>query len=109
MRSHRPLSLAVALAFLAGCSQNQLVRSWQAPNMPAPRFTSVLVLAAVSDEFAGRIYEDAFVKYAQADGINATPGWSIMKEGAFVTKDQLEAAAVKSGAASVLISKVVHV
>jgi hypothetical protein len=105
----QPSLLAVVLASLAGCSQNQLVRSWQAPNMPAPRFPSVLVLAAVSDEFAGRIYEDAFVKYAQADGVNAIPGWSMMKEGAFVTKEQLEAAAARSGAASVLISKVVHV
>jgi hypothetical protein len=109
MRPFHPFPLAVALASLCSCAENQLVRSWQSPSMATPRFTSLLVLAAVSDEFAGRIYEDAFVKYAQAAGINATPGWSIMKEGAFVKKEQLEAAAAQSGAAAVLISKVVHV
>ena len=109
MRLFRPLPLALALASTAGCYQNQLIRSWQSPNVPAPRYSSVLVLAAVQDSFAGRIYEDALVKYAEAAGITATPGWAIMQEGAFVTKEQLEAAAVKSGAAAVLISKVVHV
>jgi hypothetical protein len=109
MRLFRPLPLALSLVSLVSCSTNQLVRSWQPPNQAPPRFSSLLILAAVSDEFAGRIYEDAFVKYAQGAGITATPGWSVMKEGAFVTKEQLEAGAVTSGAAAVLISKVVHV
>jgi hypothetical protein len=109
MRLYRVLPVAFALIALVSCAENQLVRSWQSPSLASPRFDSLLVLAAVSDEYAGRIYEDAFVKYAQAVGISAIPGWSVMKEGAFVTKEQLEAGAAKSGAAAVLISKVVHV
>jgi len=109
MRPSPLATLSAALLSLTGCYQNELVKSWQSPTMGAPHYTSLLVLAAVADEYAGRIYEDAFVKYAEAAGIRATPGWSVMQEGSGVTKEQLEAAAITSGAAAVLISKVVHV
>jgi hypothetical protein len=104
---HRRALSAAALTLMAGCAHNRLTHTWQDPRFATPRFSSALVIAAVPDQFAGRIYEDAFVKFATAAGIAATPGYSMLSEDGPATRDQLRVATAKIGAQAVIISSIV--
>ncbi len=104
--SHR-IFVASTLVLLAGCAHNRLTSTWVDPSHVNPRFSSMLVIAAVSDQFAGRVYEDAFVKFATAAGVRSVPGYSVLSEDGPATREQLRAATSKTGAEAVIISSIV--
>jgi hypothetical protein len=95
--------LALAFAFLPGCSQTTLRSEWKDPGYTGPGVRSVVVLCLPSDT-KEKECEDEFVRQLQKAGISAAPGYSTTAE-ASVSKESALAKAREMGISRVLVSR----
>ncbi len=113
MRIDRHLSLLILLllpVLCTGCGPRaRLVQSWRDPGRPAPRIDNILVIGISRDENSIRLWENVFVDAFSGLGIRAEAGHRVI--GALPEPDQraIAAAARKSGANAVLITRLVDV
>ena len=102
--------LVVALVLAAaGCASTRLVHQWSNPDVPAPRFTKILVLGISKQPGIRRSFEDAFVAKLRAAGVDAVAGYRFIPEDGPVEEPRLREAVAQAGVDATLMTRLVRV
>ncbi len=113
MRIDRYPSLLILLllpVLCTGCGpKTRLVQSWSDPGRPAPRIDHILVIGISRNENSIRLWENVFVDAFSGLGIRAEAGHRVIGTLPEPDHQALAAAARKSGATAILITRVVDV
>jgi hypothetical protein len=108
MSSRLPSFAAISALALSACAQFQLVGTWQNPKVVAPRYSSVVVLTTLHETIPRQTFEDDFVNLAQAQGIRAIPGYSILNGAPDVTASEVEARVRGAGMQAAIVVNVIR-
>jgi hypothetical protein len=112
MKSKRgPIAALACLAgvlFLLSCgTQTTLNTSWHIPLSTDTTFKNLAVIALLKNPTMSQAFEIAVVGKFQKAGINAVPGFSLLKGETNLSPDQLEKRVEAGGADGVLIFKII--
>ena len=99
---------AVALAFVAGCT-NQLLQQHANPEYVGNHFKRVLVVAVTHENVLGRVYEDRMVALLGKRGVTGVPAYAALGRSGAVDEATLRAAIAQTGADGVLITRTTSV
>ncbi len=108
MSSRLPSLAAISALALSACAQFQLVGTWQNPNVSTQRYSSVVVLTTLRQTIPRRTFEDDFVGLAQARGIRAIPGYSVLNEAPDTTAGEVEARVRGAGMQAAIVVNVIR-
>ena len=74
------LTVIILTFLLNGCNGNstKLVSSWNQPGTDSVHLKKILVVAVVRKKEHRRMYEDAFAKQLQTEGVNATASYTLV-------------------------------
>ena len=97
------------IVLLAGCATTRLVDTWKDPAFTGPKFSRVLVVGISRSDANRRIFEDGFAGALQAGGTTAVASYPVMAIGPTVDNAQIDAAAGKSNADAVMVTRVLRV
>jgi hypothetical protein len=116
MHSHpasslRRAALLCAMWLLGGCAAPTVLNTqWANPKFAGmPPMRSILVLGIANDPTNRRNFEDQMVAQLTARGVKAVPSYQYAPEAGAAEQVKLEQAVKESGAAGVLMSRVVNV
>ena len=101
--------LGLASVLLAACAATQLKESWKDPQFDQAPFRSVLVIGVSRSDAHRRLFEDGFVKALHASGIEASASYPLFPEEGPLSKEEIKQAVAKTGADSVLVTRVLRV
>ena len=103
--------MAIGLVWLGACatSTTQVKSSWKDPAFTGPPLKQVLVIGASKSDANRRVFEDAFTSSLKAAGVGAEPSYLTLPESGQIPSDRLQAAARRSGADAVLVTRVLRV
>lgn len=108
-----PLALrliVVALVLAAsGCASTRLVHQWSNPDVPAPRFTKIMVIAISKQPGIRRSFEDVFVAKLKGAGVDAVVGYRFIPEDGPVEEPRLREAVAQAGVDATLMTRLVRV
>jgi len=106
---HRLLCAGVLL--LAGCAAPTVLNTqWANPQFKGkPPIRSILVLGVTNDPNNRRIFEDQMVAQLGSRGVQAVPSYRFAPEAGAVEQVKLEQVVKQTGAAGVLLTRVVNV
>jgi hypothetical protein len=113
--AHRPVlrraALLASLALLGACTAPTVLNTqWANPQFAGkPPMRSILVLGIAKDPTNRRSFEDQMVKQLTARGVKAMPSYQFAPEAGAAEQVKLERAVKESGAAGVLLSRVVNI
>jgi len=96
---------AGAAIFLASCASTTLQSTWMDPSFTGGPFKKVFVIGLAPSETSRRVFEDIMVARLQAAGVQAVPAYQFISEDVPVPEPVLEAAVAKSGADSMLMTR----
>ena len=96
-----------ALALLYACASVELANTWKDPAFAGPPLRSVLVVGLSRSEVNRRIFEDSFTRDLIAAGLTASASHTVLADAAGVSRDQVREAVRKTGADSVLVTRMV--
>jgi hypothetical protein len=102
------LWLAV-VALLAACATTHLKDSWKDPQFSGAPFRNVLVIGISRSDANRRLFEDGFVQALRAAGIEASASYPLLPEEGQLPKERIEQAVARTGADSVLVTRVLRV
>lgn len=100
------LLLAVTTLALAACASTSFVSQWTNDQLAGRKFERVLVVGVVKDASLRRLYEDEFVRQAQARGITAIQSYRYVPDEGVQSEAQLDKAVAEARADAVLVSVV---
>lgn len=106
--ARRLLVVALVLA-AAGCASTRLVHQWSNPDVPAPRFTKIMVLGISKQPGIRRSFEDAFVVKLKVAGVDAVVGYRFIPEDGQVEEPRLREAVAQAGVDATLMTRLVRV
>jgi hypothetical protein len=107
--STRVGAIIVLLAVTACAGPTVLNTQWTDPQFSARPVRSILVLGVTKDTTNRRVYEDAMVAQLTARGVKAQASYVFAPESGPVSYEVMEKVLSESGAAGVLVSRVVNV
>lgn len=102
--------LAIGLAWLGACATPppQLKDTWKDPAFTGPPLKQVLVIGAFKSDANRRVFEDAFAGALKAAGTGAEPSYAMLPESGQLANERVRAAASRSGADAVLVTRVLR-
>ena len=101
---------ALAVLALAGCAAPTVLNTqWSNPQFAAKPIKSILVVGVISDSANRRSFEDAMVKTLESRGVKAAPSYRFAPDDGVIPQEKMQQAVKESGAAGVLLSRVVNV
>jgi hypothetical protein len=100
---------AGAAIFLVSCASTTLQSTWMDPSFTGGPFKKVFVIGLAPNQTSRRVFEDIMVARLQAAGVQAVPAYQFISEDAMVPEPILEAAVQKSGADSMLMTRLLGV
>ncbi len=104
------LTAVSLLVMVVACAAPTVINTqWADPQFTAKPIRSMLVVGVVKDPTSRRSYEDNLVALLTARGIKAVPSYRYAPEGGPVPQDKMEQAVKQSGAAGVLLTRVVNI
>ncbi len=104
------VAAAGAVALLASCASTTLQSTWVDPTFTGGPFKKVFVMGlAARNVTTRRVFEDIMVSKLQAAGVQAVPAWQFIPDDTQVPEPVLEAAVAKSGADSVMMTRLLGV
>jgi hypothetical protein len=98
-----------ALALLAGCATSRLISQQSNPDYVGKTFKSVMVVAVTSDELIRRTFEDRMIALLGKRGLKGIPAYAAVGSRGQVEEADLRQAIARSGAESVLVTRVTRV
>ena len=98
--------VVVAFVLLQACAQSTLTSSWTDQSFTGSVNGPILVIGAVKNPTAHKIYEDSFVESLVKAGANAVPSYKYGVGTVRHSKTWLQQVAKESGATAILISHV---
>lgn len=102
--------LALGVVALVGCAVPTVLNTqWSNPQFTARPVRSILVVGVVSDAAVRRNFEDTMVTQLNARGIKADASYHYAPDDGVIPQDKMREAVQESGAAAVLLSRVVNV
>jgi hypothetical protein len=113
--ANRPLmrraALLAAAALLAGCAAPTVLNTqWANPKFAGtPPMRSILVMGITKDPNNRRNFEDQMVRQLDARGVKAVPSYQFAPNTGAADQIKLEQVVKESGAAGVLLARVVNV
>ena len=108
MKSIYIITTFLICTLLNGCSSSRLLSSRTDSSFDNASISTILVVGIAEDETKRRIYENTFVGSFQAAGKKAVASYTVSKQSIEPTEEALRAALKKSGAATILITHLVH-
>jgi len=107
----RRAAALAALALLGACAAPTVLNTqWANPKFAGqPPMRSILVMAVTQDPNNRRNFEDQMVAQLTARGVKAVPSYQFAPEAGAADQVKLEKVVTESGAAAVLLSRVVNV
>jgi len=112
VRRLRALALAlavVALALVASCAPNRLLRQHANPEYVGKPFKRVLVVAVTRENVLGRVYEDRMVALLGQRGITGVPAYASLGTAGAVDEATLRGVIAKTGVDGMLITRTTSV
>lgn len=95
---------------VAGCAAPTVLNTqWTNPDFKAKPIRNILVVAVLKDSANRRTFEDAMVKQLAAKGVKAEPSYRYAPDAGVMEQAKMQQAVKESGAAAVLLSRVVNV
>lgn len=102
--------LALGVVALVGCAAPTVLNTqWSNPKFTAKPVRSMLVVGVVSDAAVRRNFEDTMVRQLSAHGVKAEASYQYAPDDGVIPQDKMQKAVRESGAATVLLSRVVNV
>jgi hypothetical protein len=101
--------LWLVAALVAACATTHLKDSWTDPQFSGAPFRKVLVIGVSRSDANRRMFEDGFVKALRASGTEASASYSLLPEEGPLQKVRIRQAVAKTGADSVLVTRVLRV
>lgn len=101
--------MVLGLAWLSACATPQLKDSWKDPAFTGPPLKQVLVIGALKSDVNRRAFEDAFTSALKAAGTGAEPSYRMLPDSGQIPNERVQAAASRSGADAVLVTRVLRV
>lgn len=110
LNSRLGLSLLwLVAALVASCVTTHLKDSWKDPQFSDAPFRKVLVIGVSRSDANRRLFEDGFVQALRTSGTEASASYSLLPEEGPLPKERIKQAVAKTGADSVLVTRVLRV
>ncbi len=103
----RRIAFLMALAFLAGCATTRVSTLWQDPEYTGGPFRKLLVIGISDRPGVRRSFEDRFAAALRARGVEAMATRRVLPDSPEPSQEALLAAARKTGADGILITRLV--
>ncbi|HYE34514.1 hypothetical protein [Methylocaldum sp.] len=100
--------LWLVTALVAACVTTHLKNSWKDPQFNDVPFRNVLVIGVSRSDANRRMFEDGLIQALRASGTEASASYSLLPEQGPLPKERIKQAVAKTGADSVLVTRVLR-
>jgi hypothetical protein len=104
------VALCCVMLALAACAAPTVLNTqWSSPDFKGKPLRNILVVAVLKDSANRRTFEDAMVRQLATKGVKAEPSYRYAPDAGVMEQAKMQQAVKESGAAGVLLSRVVNV
>jgi hypothetical protein len=101
--------MGALVLILSGCAATTLEMTWRDPTYEGRPFAKVLVVGSTDHADTRRVFEDVLVGELRAGGVEAVASHTLIPGGADIKRDEVVEAVTRSGADSVLTTRLVGI